>query len=508
MSVIKKLAGQTAIYGASSILARVFNFLLTPLYIKRFTTEVYGENTEMYAYVAFLMVVLTFGLETAFFNFSTKENKDKESVYSTALTFLAGTSVIFIVLGLVFTQSIADIIGYASRPDFVLYFIFVLALDAFSAIPMARLRQENKAKKFALINLANIGVNITFNLLFIWYGKGCLDDENTNWISEALYNPEIGIAYIFIANLIASAVKLLLLYKEILLIKWQWNIQLLKQMLIYGLPLMIAGLAGIINETFDKILLRKILEPEHGVVYAKEQIGIYGGVYKLSIIISLFIQAYRYAAEPFFFAKAKDADAKKTYAHIMNYFVIAVSVMFLGVLLYLEVFKLLLLNNEEYWVGLKVVPILLLANVCLGIYYNQSIWYKLSGQTKYGAYFAIGGALLTIILNVIFIPYFGFVASAWATLIVYASMMITSYYFGQKQYPIPYNLKKTSFYLTFALVLYGISVLFKYFVPESLWMELGFNTLLFVTYLWFIYKLEGINLKSLLKIENENRNNK
>ena len=499
MSVIKKLAGQTAIYGVSSILARVFNFLLTPLYINSFTPEVYGENTEMYAYVAFLMVVLTFGLETAFFNFSTRKDQNKESVYSTALTFLASSSVIFIAIGLIFTQSIANFIGYASRPDFVLYFVFVLAIDAFSAIPMARLRQENKAKKFALINLANIGVNILFNLLFIWYGKGCLDAKSTNWFSELLYNPDIGIAYIFIANLIASSVKLVLLYKEILLIKWQWNVQLLKQMLVYGLPLMVAGLAGIINETFDKILLRKILEPEHGITYAKQQVGIYGGVYKLSIIISLFIQAYRYAAEPFFFAKAKDKDAKKTYAYIMNYFVIAVSVMFLGVLLYLEVFKLLLLNNKEYWVGLKVVPILLLANVCLGIYYNQSIWYKLSGQTKYGAYFAIGGAVLTIVLNLIFIPYLGYVASAWATLIVYASMMVASYFYGQKQYPIPYNLRKTGFYLLFTLAIYGISVGFKTIFPSSLVIILAFNTLLFAFYLWFIYKLEGINLKGILK---------
>ena len=498
MSVIKKLAGQTAIYGVSSILARVLNYFLTPLYILRFTSDVYGENTEMYAYVAFFMVVLTFGLETAFFNFSTRKEEEKESVYSTALTFLASSSLIFIVIGLLFTQSIADIIGYASRPDFVLYFIFILAFDAFSAIPMARLRQENKAKKFALINLANIGVYIFFNLLFIWYGKGCLDENNTNWLSELVYNPEIGIAYIFISNLIASSVKLMLLYKEILLVKWQWNTRLLKQMLVYGLPLMVAGFAGIINETFDKILLRRILEPEHGITYAKQQVGIYGGVYKLSIIISLFIQAYRYAAEPFFFAKSKDEDAKKTYAYIMNYFVIAVSIMFLGVLLYLEIFKWFV-PKPEYWAALGIVPILLLANICLGIYYNQSIWYKLSGQTKYGAYLAIGGALLTIVLNIIFIPHFGFVASAWATLAVYASMMIASYFLGQKHYPIPYNLRKIGFYLALTLLVYGISVGFKYFFPENIGGILTFNTVLMITYLWFIYKLEGINLKGLLR---------
>ena len=498
MSVIKKLAGQTAIYGVSSILARVLNYFLTPLYVARFTADVYGENTEMYAYVAFFMVILTFGLETAFFNFSTRENKNKEKVYSTALTFLAASSLVFIIIGLLFTQSIADGIGYSSRPDFVLYFVFVLAFDAFSAIPMARLRQENKAKKFALINLANIGTAILFNLIFIWYGKGCLDSGKTNWFSELVYNPEVGIAYIFIANLIASSVKLALLYKEILLVKWQWNMQLLKQMLIYGLPLMIAGFAGIINETFDKILLRKILEPEHGIVYAKQQVGIYGGVYKLSIIISLFIQAYRYAAEPFFFAKSKDKDAKSTYAFIMNYFVIAVSIMFLGVMLYLDLFKWFV-PKPEYWEALFIVPILLLANICLGIYYNQSIWYKLSGKTKYGAYFAIGGAILTIILNIIFIPSFGFVASAWATLVVYASMMVASYFYGQKHYPIPYNLKKVGFYLLLALVLYGVSELLKLVLPDSLPLVLSINTLLFAIYLWFIYNLEKKEIKQLFK---------
>ena len=499
MSVIKKLAGQTAIYGVSSILARVLNQFLTPFYILVFVkASIIGQITLMYSYVAFFMILLSFGLETAFFNFSNKE-KDKEKVYSSALTFIAVTSVLFIVFGSIFSQNLADLIGFSSRPDFVVYFAFVLGFDAFSSIPMARLRQEGKPKKFALINIANIGANIFFSLFFLWYCKGNYDAGNSNWLIDLIYNPELGIAYVFLANLLASLTKLVLLYKEIILIKWQWNIVLLKKMMIYGLPLMVAGFAGIINETFDKILLQKILTPKHGIEYAQQQVGIYGGVYKLSIIISLFIQAYRYAAEPFFFAKAKDKDAQKTYSMVMNYFVIAVCVMFLGVLLYLEIFKWIFVPREEFWIGLKVVPILLLANICLGIYYNQSIWYKLSGQTKYGAYLAIGGALLTIILNVIFIPYFGFVASAWATLAVYASMMVASYFLGQKHYPIPYNLRKIGFYLAFTLSVYGISLVFKYFFSENVGTVLTFNTALMGFYLWFIYKLEGINLKGFLK---------
>jgi O-antigen/teichoic acid export membrane protein len=499
LNVIKKLAGQTAIYGVSSILARILNQFLTPFYILVFVkASIIGQITLMYSYVAFFMILLTFGLETAFFNFSTK-SKEKSTVYSTSLTFLAVTSVLFIILGSIFSQNLANIIGFSSRPDFVVYFAFVLSFDAFSSIPMARLRQEGKAKKFALINVASIGANIFFSLFFLWYCKGNYDEGNTNWLIDLIYHPEIGIGYVFLANLLASLTKLVLLHKEIILVKWQWNFKLLKQMMIYGLPLMVAGFAGIINETFDKILLQKILTPKHGIEYAQQQIGIYGGVYKLSIIISLFIQAYRYAAEPFFFAKSKDKDAKSTYAYIMSYFVIAVTLIFLGVLLYLDIFKWIFVPREEFWIGLKVVPILLLANICLGIYYNQSIWYKLSGQTKFGAYFAIGGAILTIILNVIFIPYFGFVASAWATLATYAGMMFASYFFGQKHYPIPYNLKKIGFYLALTFTVYGISVGFKAIFPESNLIILSFNTFLFTFYLWFIYKLEGIDIKSLLK---------
>ena len=269
-------------------------------------------------------------------------------------------------------------------------------------------------------------------------------------------------------------------------------------MLIYSLPLMLGSFAGIINETFDRILLRRVLEPEYGVVFAKQQVGIYSGVYKLSILISLFIQAFRYAAEPFFFARAKEKNANETYRTVMNYFVLAVSVMFLFILMYLEVFKWLL-PKKEYWEGLHVVPILLIANIFLGVYYNQSIWYKLSGQTKFGAYIAIGGAIVTIVLNVIFIPILGYVASAWTTLLVYGGMMLVSYYLGQKHYPIPYNLRRSGFFLLFAIALYGISVGFKIIFPDSILIILSFNTLLFSFYLWFIYKLEGIDIKSLLK---------
>lgn len=497
MSAIKQLAGQTAIYGVSSMFARILNFLLTPLYVTSFSVAQYGEVSELYANVAFFIVLLGFGLETAYFKFSKSEN-DQSKVYSTALTTIAFSGGLFILIGLTFTQSIADLIGYATRPDFIVYLALILGLDAFSSIPMAKLRNEGKAKRFAKINLINIGTNIFFNLLFIAYAKTSLDNGNETALVEILYKPEVGIAYIFISNLIATLVKLLLLYPEIVKVKWEINKHLLKRMLIYSLPLMIGNFAGIINETFDRLLLRRVIEPEHGIVFAKEQVGIYSGVYKLSILISLFIQAFRYAAEPFFFARAKEKDANETYRTVMNYFVLAVSSMFLFILLYLEIFKWLL-PKTAYWEGLHIVPVLLLANIFLGIYYNQSIWYKLSGQTKFGAYIAIGGAVLTIGLNLLFIPILGYVASAWTTFAVYGGMMIASYFLGQKHYPIPYNIKKVAFFLLFALGLYGLSLGFKYFFQDSVVICLGFNTLLFVFYAWFIMNLENINLKETLK---------
>jgi O-antigen/teichoic acid export membrane protein len=497
MSVIKKLAGQTAIYGVSSMFARILNFLLTPLYVTSFSVAQYGEVSELYANVAFFIILLGFGLETAYFKFSKSEN-DQSKVYGTALTSIAFSGGLFILIGLTFTQSIADFIGYASRPDFIIYLSLILGLDAFSSIPMAKLRNEGNAKRFAQINLINIGTNIFFNLLFIAYAKTSFDQGNKTALVELLYNPEIGIAYIFISNLIATGVKLMLLYPEIIRVKWQINKLLLKRMLIYSLPLMIGNFAGIINETFDRLLLRRVIEPEHGIQFAKEQVGIYSGVYKLSILISLFIQAFRYAAEPFFFARAKDKNANETYRTVMNYFVLAVASMFLFILLYLEIFKWLL-PKTAYWEGLHIVPVLLMANIFLGIYYNQSIWYKLSGQTKFGAYIAIGGAILTIGLNLIFIPILGYVASAWTTFLVYGGMRVTSYLLGQKHYPIPYNLKKVFFFLIFAVGLYGLSLGFKYFFQDSVILCLGFNTLIFGFYIWFIIKLEGIDVRSMLK---------
>jgi len=294
---------------------------------------------------------------------------------------------------------------------------------------------------------------VALNFFFLGYCMTSYQAGETNFIIDALYNPEIGVGYVFISNLAASVFKILMSLPTFYGIKLTFNLSLLKKLLIYGSPLLIAGLAGIVNETLDRILLKYLLFDTLGELEAMSQLGIYGACYKLSIIITLFIQAFRYAAEPFFFAQAKNKDAPEVYANVMNYFVAVCGLIFLGVTLYLDIIKFFI-PNPEYWVGLKVVPILLLANICLGIYFNQSIWYKMTDKTKYGAYIAIGGAIITIVLNVILIPILGYMGSAWTTLVVYALMVISSYLLGQRHFPVPYNLKKVGSYLALALVLF------------------------------------------------------
>ena len=463
MSKLKTLLGQTVIYGASSIIGRVLNFALTPLFTNEdvFSPDQFGIITEMYAYVAFLVVMLTFGMETTYFRFSNKKENKGKKIYENVLTLLASTTASFIILAFLFSQNIADWLKQPDHSEYVIWFAIIVGLDALGSIPLARLRQENKAKKFAIVNLVNIGVFISLNLFFLTYCRPNYESSNTNWLIDLLYNPEIGVGYVFISNLIASIVKFSLLIPE-MRIKLQINKELILKMLRYSYPLLFVGLAGIINETLDRAMLKEMLYNQNlklGILHekalemAQTQLGIYGANYKITMIITMAIQAYRYAAEPFFFKEAKEKNARNTYALIMNYFVIVVSFMFLAVALNLQIFRYFT-PNTVYWEGLVIVPILLLANLALGIYINQSVWYKLSNKTIYGAMISIGGALITIIINLAFIPKYGYLASAWATLICYASMMVVSYLLGQKHYPIPYNLRKISVYVIVALALF------------------------------------------------------
>lgn len=462
-SPLRKLVGQTAIYGLSSILGRFLNYLLTPLYTSKmvFQPEQYGIITEMYAYVAFLVVLLTYGMETAFFRYFTQVKDNPDKVYSTALWSLLVSSFVFIVGVSIFAQPIAEFLGYPNDKEYISWFGIIVGLDALIAIPLAKLRAENKPVKFAVINFVFIGVNIGLNLFFLAYCLPKYQAGEINWLVSTFYNPETGVGYVFIANLIASAVRFLMVSPQLFKLKFDFDRVLWKKMMLYAIPLLIAGLAGIVNETLDRAMLKWMLFDHLGELQTMTQLGIYGACYKLSIVITLCIQAYRYAAEPFFFDHAKHSDSRKTYARMLHVFFAFVMLIFLVVTLFLDVFKYFI-PNEAYWVGLDIVPVLLLANVFLGVYFNLSVWYKLTDKTMYGSYIAITGAIITVALNFLLIPVFGFRGSAYATLVCYFSMAAISYYFGQKHFQVPYNIGKLSGYFILALVLFGLDAGFDY----------------------------------------------
>ena len=495
MNALKKLAGQTAIYGLGSILGRTLNYFLVPLHTNEdtgFGPAEFGVVTEMYAYVAFLVVLLLYGLETSFFRFVSRENAEPQKIYASAVHSLITTTGIFVVMAYVFQQDIADFLRYPNHTEYVVWFALIVGLDACAAIPMARLRQLNKPGRFVLINLSSVAVNIGLNLFWILY---CRDKTiEPNFLTENFYDPSIGVGYIFIANLAASGFKFLLLLPDFWQARVGARLGQLREMLIYGLPLMVAGFAGIINEVFDRILLKQLLLPKMSLEEVMFEVGVYGACYKLSIILNLFLQAFRMAAEPFFFAQHKENNSKTVYVQVMTYFVIVVSLIFLMVVLYLDFFKYFV-PNPEFWPGLKVVPILLMANLCLGIYYNQSIWYKLSNQTRFGAYIALIGAGITIAINILLIPSMGYMGAAWATLICYGSMVLISYFLGQKHYPIPYNLKRVFTYLGVAVGLYAISSIFK---TDSDLQNIVQNTPLFLAFIALVFFLERQNFKKFL----------
>lgn len=454
MNPLKKLAGQTAIYGLSSIVGRLLNYLLVPLYTRYFTTAEYGEVTTLYAYVAFLVVILTYGMETAFFRFSQRE-KDKQSVYSTTLISLLISSTVFVGLILFNSDVLAVALNFDGHPEYIQWFALIVGLDAISSISFAKLREQNKAIRFAVIRLLNIFINIGLNVFFIIYCPYAIKNNlPSGAFLQSVYSDSIGIGYIFIANLVASVATILLLFPEMLSSSWRFKSKLWKKMIVFALPLMLAGLAGITNETIDRILLSHLLPPS----IAASEVGIYGAYYKLSIIMTLFIQTFRFAAEPFFFAQEKERNAKQTYADVMKFFTIITAVIFLGVMIYYDLVQQLIGAEFHDARGLVIVPVLLLANLFLGIYYNLAVWFKLTEKTKVGAYLAIFGAIITLMLNFALIPVLGFEGSAWTTLICYFSMAVASYLLGRKHYPIPYDLKRIGAYFCLTLLLFTFSI--------------------------------------------------
>ena len=491
MTAIRRLAGQTAIYGIPSILGRILGYLLVPLYTRVFAPGEYGTVNVFYSYASFLMVILTYGMETAFFRFNEQET-DKEKVFSTGMISLLLTSSAFLALVTLYSGTIARVIDYADHNEYVIWFGWILVLDSVSSIPFARLRAQNKAQRFAKIKMAGIVINIFLNLFFILLCPYILKHSGNSapgsFIS-LIYRTDWGIEYIFISNLIASSIVLLLLLPEIISTKWVIDPSFWKRMLLYAFPLLFAGMAGIVNETFDRLLLRYLLPRD----VASYNVGIYAACYKISILMTIFIQAYRYAAEPFFFAQSREKDAKVTYARIMDYFIIVVALIFLVTMVYLDDFIMPALVDKQYWSGRGVIPVLMLANLFLGVYYNLSIWYKLTGKTSWGAWLSAIGAVITLALNFWWIPLssdhliYGYYGSAWATLICYGSMMILSYLIGQKFFPVQYNLLKFAGYLGASILLYFISTLvhFDHYLQRFL-----FHTFLLVIYLGLVYGVE------------------
>jgi O-antigen/teichoic acid export membrane protein len=480
LNPIKKLLGQTAIYGLPSILGRLLNYLLVPLHTNKLNPDGYGIISDLYSWVAFLVIVMTFGMETSFFKFLYSK-EDKEGVFRNSFLTLISLNSLFFLVIVFFNQGIADLLLYPENNEYIVILSLIVCIDAITSLPLAKLRAEEKATKFALIQFSSIGVNILLNVVFMVF---LFSPER----------PEEGIFMILIANLLSSLVKPILLYKDFMNIKFIFDMKLAFEMFRYAFPLVIAGLAGIINETLDRILLRRILFNNGSTLKeATFQLGIYSAVYKLAMLVSIFLQAYRYAAEPFFFAQSKNSEKNKIYVKTMNYFIAAVCFLFLFVSLNIDIFKHFI-QNEAYWEGLGVVPILLLANVFLGIYYNQSIWYKLSGQTKFGAYIAMGGAILTITINVLFIPAYGYWACAWATLVVYAAQMIASYILGQKFYPIKYNLRKFALYV-------GLSILL-FFVSNAINFESFFVNFVYKNFFIALFILVVVGLERPKKVAN------
>ena len=450
MSGLKTLFKQTFIYGLATVLPRMLSFLLVRLHTDESVLKSvadYGDVSLIFSYFVLFNVILAYGMETAFFRFFNKES-DKDKVVGTSTISLMLTSLGFFVIALVFQNQIAKLIDI--KVEYINLVIWILLLDALVIIPFAWLRANSKPMKYALIKILNVVINLGLNLfLLLWLKDLAID----SLVFESIYKPNFEINYIFIANLVASAFTLLLMLPFYFKVKFTFNKVLWKQMMRYAFPVLIAGIAFSINETFDRILLDKLL-PED---IAKTEIGMYSACYKLALFMMLFATAYRLGVEPFFFSHAKSENPKKNFALILEYFVIFGSVILLVIIVFVDILKVIFIGNEAYWEAMWIVPIILLANFCLGIYHNLSVWYKITDRTKFGAYISVFGALLTLGLNFWLIPIISYKGSAIATLTAYASMMLLSYYFGRKYYPIPYNLKKIGMYFLLSVTLSMLS---------------------------------------------------
>ena len=482
MAGLKTLAKDTAIYGLSSIVGRFLNYLLVPLYTATLSAASggYGVITNVYAYTALLLVILTYGMETTFFRFANKEGEDPRRVYSTALMAVGFTSLVFIVLVLTFISPISAAMGYAEHPSYVWVMAVTVALDAFQCIPFAYLRYKKRPVKFAALKLANIVMSIALNLVFFLALPAWYESTGGDGFVSKIYSPEVGVGYAFYINLFCSGALMFLLVKELTGFKYVFDRALMRRMLSYSWPILVLGIAGILNQTADKILFPYIYKGED----AHAQLGIYGAASKIAMIMAMITQAFRYAYEPFVFGKAKDKDNRDTYAKAMKYFVIFTLLAFLAVIGYMDILKHLI--GRDYWEGLKVVPIVMAAEIMMGVYFNLSFWYKLIDKTIWGAWFSGAGCLVLVIVNVVFVPRYGYMACAWAGFAGYGTAMLLSYFVGQKHYPINYPVKDMALYVVVAVVL----CLAMRWANASLpvWGALAANTLLLLAFAAMIVK--------------------
>jgi len=489
LSGLKKLAGETVIYGVPSIVGRFLNLWLTPLYTYTFVTAEFGILSNILAFVAFFQVILTYGMETAYFRFAGR-SENPAKVYSTALVSLGITSVSFVVLVVFFSETISSWMSYEGHQNYIVWMGITVAVDALCAIPFAKLRLQSRPVKFAILRSVNIALSILLNVFWIFLCPRILQANPDSFV-QYIYNENIGIGYAFLSFLIASVVTLLLFIPDLKIKISDFDFSILRQMLKYGWPILIIGIAGMVNLQIDKILL-----PELTKVNPASTLGIYSASTKLAILMALFIQAFRFSFEPFLFSHFKNEDSKKAYAVIMKYFVILGLIIFLGVMFYMDILKYFIGSDEMgYHQGLKVVPWLLMGNLFLGIFYTQSLWYKLTDQTHYGARFAIIGAIITILLNVLLIPVYGFMACGYAFFTASLVMTVMSYFVGQKHFPVKYDLKKIGGYFVVAMLLYLITLLLPF--GDKL-LRLSFNTLLLLVFFLFIWNMEKTDLKGLV----------
>ena len=460
MNEMKSLAKDTVIYGASSIIGKFLNYLLVPLYTYALArTSDYGIVTNIYAWTALLLVILTYGMETGFFRFANREDYDPQTVYKTSFITLLISSALFTMVVVVFHQPIANVLGYPDHSEFVEMMFATVAIDAFACIPFAYLRYQKRPVAFAALKLLFVLLNIGFNILFlVILGK---DD----------------VFYVFLSNILATVIQTLCLLPMTMPKGGRFSMPVLKEMLRYSLPLLVLGVAGIMNQTLDRILFPYL----YTGVDAQAQLGIYGACFKVAMVMMMFTQAFRYAYEPFVFAKHKDRQSVEAYADAMKYYIIFSYLILLVVIFYLDIFKFIVAQN--YWEGLKIVPIVLWTYVFQGVYFNLSFWYKLTDETKWGAYFSLIGLIITLVLQIIGVPLIGYWASCGSSLVCYFVIMLLSYFIGQKKAPIPYDLKNIGGYTALTLGMLGVYYALRLYYVHNMWVLMVIGTILIGIYL-------------------------